>query len=71
MIVLSLEPVNFHRRQSLGLQTQEGEISQECILKSPAYNSQNQLNWDFPGGPVAKTLHSQSRESGFNPWSGN
>ena len=35
MIVLSLESVNFHHRQTLGLQTQEGEISQEHML-SPA-----------------------------------
>ena len=27
--------------------------------------------WDFPGGPVAKTLHSQCRGPGFNPWLGN
>ena len=26
---------------------------------------------DFPGGPVAKTPHFQSREPGFDPWSGN
>ena len=26
---------------------------------------------DFPGGPVAKTPHSQCRGPGFNPWSGN
>ena len=26
---------------------------------------------DFPGGPVAKTPHSQCSGSGFNPWSGN
>ena len=26
---------------------------------------------DFPGGPVAKTLCSQSMGPGFNPWSGN
>ena len=26
---------------------------------------------DFPSGPVAKTLHSQCRGPGFNPWSGN
>ena len=25
---------------------------------------------DFPGGPVAKTLCSQCRGPGFNPWSG-
>ena len=26
---------------------------------------------DFPGGPVGKTLHSQCRGPGVNPWSGN
>ena len=26
--------------------------------------------WDFPDGPVAKTLHSQCRGHGFDPWSG-
>ena len=26
---------------------------------------------DFPGGPVAKTPHSQFRGPRFNPWSGN
>ena len=26
---------------------------------------------DFPGGPVAKTACSQSREPRFDPWSGN
>ena len=26
--------------------------------------------WDFPGGPVAKTLGSQCRGPGFDPWMG-
>lgn len=26
---------------------------------------------DFPGGPVAKILHSQSRGPKFDPWLGN
>ena len=26
---------------------------------------------DFPGGPVAKTPHSQCRGSRFHPWAGN
>ena len=26
---------------------------------------------DFPGGPVAKTLSSQCRQPGFDPWGGN
>ena len=31
----------------------------------------NKKPWDFPGGPEAKTLHSQCRESRLDPWSGN
>ena len=27
--------------------------------------------WEFPGGPVAKTLSSWYRGAGFDPWSGN
>ena len=27
--------------------------------------------WDFPGGPVAKTLGFQCRRPRFDPWSGN
>ena len=27
--------------------------------------------WIFPGGPVAKTLHSQCKGPGFDPWLGN
>ena len=27
------------------------------------------IQWDFPGGPVAKTLHSQSRGPWLEPWS--
>ena len=33
--------------------------------------SQKVTCWDLPGGPVAKTLCSQCRGSGFGPWSGN
>ena len=29
------------------------------------------LPWDFPGGPVVKTLSFQCRGRGFDPWSGN
>ena len=31
----------------------------------------NMISWDFPGGPVVKTLCSQCRGPGFDPWSGN
>ena len=29
------------------------------------------MSRDFPGSPVVKTLHSQCRRRGFDPWSGN
>ena len=28
-------------------------------------------SWDFPGGSVVKTLHSQCKEPGFHLWLGN
>ena len=28
-------------------------------------------NWDFPGGPLVRTLCPQCRRPGFNSWSGN
>ena len=31
----------------------------------------NPVPWNFSGGPVAKTLHSQCRGSRFDTWSGN
>ena len=42
-----------------------------CIYKK-IYKKQNYTDkGDFPGGPVAKTLHSQGRGPEFNPWLGN
>ena len=45
-----------------------------CQLScSPAMNSKSNkktIAWDFPGGPVAKTLGSQCRGPGLDPWSG-
>ena len=29
------------------------------------------IDWDFPGGPLGKTLSSQCRRPSFDPWSGN
>ena len=33
--------------------------------------NKNHFDRDFPGGPAVKTLHSQCRGPGFDPWSGN
>ena len=32
---------------------------------------QNSVSWDLPRAPVAKTLSSQRRGPGFDPWSEN
>ena len=42
------------------------ESSELLVIVVFVFTPQN-----FPGGSVAKTLCSQSRQPGFNPWSGN
>ena len=37
---------------------------------SPTKQNPKPAPWDFPGDPVAKTLHSQCRGLRFYPWSG-
>ena len=41
-----------------------------CKMKTRVPCS-NIIKWDFPGGPVVKTPHSQCRGHGFDPWLGN
>ena len=36
----------------------------------PNVKSQERCSQDFPGDPVVKTLHSQCRGQGFDPWPG-
>ena len=40
-------------------------------LKSLFVSSENVMSKRIPGGPVAKTVSSQCRRPGFDPWSGN
>ena len=47
----------------------EGMMRLEITLDKH-YNNNSHL-WDFPGGPVAKTLSSWCKEPRFDPWSGN
>ena len=48
-----------------------------CVFSPDPVDSPTTIKWvngssrDFPGGPVAKTLHSQCRGPRFSPWSGN
>ena len=39
--------------------------------KHQIYKKKQTVPRDFPRGPVAKTVHSQCRGPGFDPWSGN
>ena len=39
-----------------------------CLFNT-LFHIKEEVTGDFSGGQVAKTLHSQSREPGFNPWS--
>ena len=43
-------------------------ILTEKKVKAP---TQLRQRWGFPGGPVAKTLHSQCSGPRFKPWLGN
>ena len=39
-------------------------------LEDLGRHSQEGVSRDLPGGPMAKTLRSQGRRPGFDPWSG-
>ena len=58
-------------------ETQRGSLKNKKNPKeskgcSAISNGLTKMYWrDFPGGPVAKTPHSQYRGPRFNPWSGN
>ena len=58
--------------QSLGAQTYSWvERGGETDLGIRQIKVKNQVPGDFPSGPVAKTLCSQCRVPGFDPWSRN
>ena len=46
------------------IQLREGDREQVRRQENISY-------WDFPSGPVARTLCSQHREPGFHSWLGN
>ena len=50
-----------------------GFYLKQYLLEGSSLNtvSKTAQNQDFPGGPRAKTLNSQCREPGFDPWLGN
>ena len=69
-------PLSTRRRLRVGA-PDSGRLRLKCDKTRPeqkgtvkAKNYDLQVR-DFPRGPVAKTLHSQCRGSGFDPWSGN
>ena len=50
----------------------EGDLGGRNELKAEERHEQkSKRTGDFPGGPVAKTLWSQRRGPGFDPWLGN
>ena len=72
--------LNQHRNEPLNkrrFSSPDSAIYQLCVLRqgpSPLWasvSSSIKISRDFPGGPVAKTLHSQCRGPWFKPWSGN
>ena len=47
------------------------ETARKVVSRLIRYNTQEAMDRDFPGGPVAETICSQCRGPGFDPWSGN
>ena len=63
-------------KEIIQTETQKGSLKKEKHKESKGCsaisNGLTKMYWrDFPGGPVAKTAHSQYRGARFNPWSGN
>ena len=46
------------------------ETARKVVSRLIRYNTQEAMDRDFPGGPVAETICSQCRGPGFDPWSG-
>ena len=42
-----------------------------CVMHTHTLKEEKVYDWDFPGGPVVKTLCSQCRGHSFDPWSWN
>ena len=71
LLFLACSSKVFHKPE--GRQVTGSLVAQAVLAprsKRPLFPSKP-LIWDFPGGPVAKTLRSQCRGPGFDPWSGN
>ena len=64
---LELQALSLCPPSLVGIRTQNlrgvKKISHRDIFKSQ--------NWEFPGGPVVRTLRFHCGGPGFNPWSGN
>ena len=37
-------------------------------METKQHATKRSIGWDFPGDPVANTLHSHLRRPGFDPW---
>ena len=68
----------FHRQRSLADYSPWGckeldatERLTHLSVYVSTFSFKNDQIWDFPSYPMAKTLSSQSRQPGFEPWAGN
>ena len=63
--------VSLERGKQIGTQGPHVSSHSHHPAVPPMDAAQEKEPRDFPGGPVAKTLSSQCRWLGFDPWSGN
>ena len=47
------------------------QLNKNSMYKALCKISERGVEWDFPGGPVVKTLHFHCRGHKLNPWWGN
>ena len=65
-----LETYNLQRMNKEEIESMSTAIT-SFKLNQDKKKKKNNSPRDFPSGPAVRTLHSQFRGHGFNPWSGN
>ena len=69
-----------HGKEEVSRNTSEDGMGKEAWVESRGKRRERTTilgecethrKWDFPGGPMAKTPHSQCRGPRFNPWLAN
>ena len=61
----------FKRKFCITLQILQKMVRTHKPMVHSKRNTKAPLIWEFPGGPIVRTLSFHCREHKFDPWSGN